>query len=93
MNINVYFLCGNHRQLDFKSVGAFMNCVVFPKISGLCQEHKLPWNLLEKLGEVFKNNFLTIMQDLKQRIKAGTVKKRCHTISERSLARKLKFRS
>ena len=64
---------------------AFLNFVVFPMISGLCQKHKLPWNQLEKLGEVFKNNFLTAMLDLKRRIKAGTAKKRCHTISERSL--------
>ena len=43
-------------------------------ISGLCQKLKLPWNLLKKLGEVYKNNFLTAMQDLKRRIKAGTAK-------------------
>ena len=66
-------------------MGAFLNFVVFLKISGLCQKHKLPWNQLEKLGEVFKNNFLTSMQDLKLHIKAGTAKNRCHTISERSL--------
>ena len=66
-------------------MGAFMNCVFFPKISGLCQEHKVPWNLLVKLGEVFKNNFLTAMQDLKRRIKALTSKNWCHTISEQSL--------
>ena len=66
-------------------MGAFLNVVVFPKISGLYQKHMLPWNQLEKLGEVFKNNFLTAMQDLKRRIKAGTAKNRCHTISERSL--------
>ena len=66
-------------------MGAFLNFVNFPKISGLCQTHKLPWNLLEKLGEVFKNTFLTAMQDLKRRIKSGTAKNRCHTISERSL--------
>ena len=46
-----------------------MNFVNFPKISGLCQTHTLPWNLLEKLGEVFKNNFLTAMQDLKQELR------------------------
>ena len=63
-------------------MGLFLNFVVFPKISRLCQKHKLPWNQLEKLGEVFKNNFLTAMQDLKRRIKAGTAKKHCHTISE-----------
>ena len=67
-------------------MGAFLNVVGFPKISGLCQKHKLPWNQLEKLGEVFKSNFLTAMQDLKRRIKAGTAKNRCHTISERSLS-------
>ena len=66
-------------------MGAFLNFVNFPKISGLCQMHKLPWNLLEKLGEVFKNNFLTAMQDLKRRIKAGIAKNRCHTISEKCL--------
>ena len=69
-------------------MGAFLNFVVFPKISGLYQKHMLPWNQLEKLGEVFKNNFLTAMQDLKRRIKAGTAKNRCHTISERSLGNK-----
>ena len=67
-------------------MGAVMKFLIFPKISGLCQKHALPWNLLEKLGEVFKNNFLTAMKDLKLRIKAGTAKNRCHTISERSLA-------
>ena len=76
-------------------MGAFLDVVNFSKISGLCQTQKLPWNLLEKLGEVFKNNFLTAMQDIKRRIKAGTAKNRCHTISERSffffLARKLKI--
>ena len=56
-------------------MGVFLNCLVFSKISGLCQKHKLPWNLLEKLGEGFKNSFLTAMQDLKRRIKAGTAKK------------------
>ena len=83
MNIDVFYMAiiVNLTQ----SVGAFLNFVNFPKISELCQTHKLPWNLLEKLGEVFKYNFLTAMQDLKRRIKAGTAKKRCHTISERSL--------
>ena len=66
-------------------MGAFLNFAFLPKISGLYQKHRLPWNQLEKLGEVFKNNFLTAMQDLKRRIKAGTAKHRCHTISERSL--------
>ena len=66
-------------------MGAFLNFVNFPKISGLCQTHKLPWNLLEKLGEVFKNDFLTAKQDLKRRIKEGTAKNRCRTISERIL--------
>ena len=67
-------------------MGAFLNCVVFLKISGLFREHKLPWNLLEKLGEVFKYNFLTAMHDLKRLIKAGIAKNNwCYTISERSL--------
>ena len=57
-------------------MGAFVNFLNFLKISGLCQEI---------LGEVFKNNFLTAIKDLKRRIKAGTAKNRCHTISERSL--------
>ena len=64
-------------------MGIFLN-VNFPKIIGLCKMHKVPCNLLEKLGEVLKNNFLTAMQDLKRRIRAGTAKNRCHTISERS---------
>ena len=64
---------------------AFLNFVNFLKISELCQTPNLPWNLLEKLGEVFKNNFLTAMQDLKRCIKAGTAKNRCHTIFEWSL--------
>ena len=66
-------------------MGAFLNFLNFLKISGLCQKHTLSHNLLEKLGEVFKNNFLTAMKDLKRRIKAGTAKNWCHTISERSL--------
>ena len=67
-------------------MGAFLTFLIFLKISGLCQKHTLPQNLLEKLGEVFRNNFLTAMLDLKRRIKAGTAKNRCHTISERSLS-------
>ena len=70
-------------------MGAFLNFAFLPKISGLYQKHRLPWNQLEKLGEVFKNNFLTAMQDLKRRIKAGTAKNRCHTISERSLVQSI----
>ena len=70
---------------------AFLNVLIFPKISGLCQKHAQTGNLLEKLGEVFKNNFLTAMYDLKRHIKAGTAKNRCHTISERSLI--LNFKS
>ena len=66
-------------------MGAFLNCLIFYKISGLCQMHALPRNLLEKLGEVCKNNFLTAMKDQKRRIKAATAKNRCHTISEQSL--------
>ena len=62
-------------------MGAFLNFVVFPKLSGLCQKHKLSRNLLEKRGEVLKNNFLIAMQHLKRRIKAVTA----NTISERSL--------
>ena len=46
-------------------MGAFLNFLNFLKISGLCQKHALPQNLLEKLGEVFKNNFLTAMYGLK----------------------------
>ena len=65
-------------------MGAVMKFLIFLKISGLCRKHALPRNLLEKLGEVFMNNFLTAMYDLKLRIKAGSVKNRCHTISERS---------
>ena len=57
-------------------MGPFLNFVNFSKISGLCQKHKLPCNLLEKLGEAFKNNDLTAMQDLKRRIKEGAAKKR-----------------
>ena len=66
-------------------MGAFVNFLNFLKISGLCQKHAMPRNMLEILGEVFKNNFLTAIKDLKRRIKAGTAKNRCHTISERSL--------
>ena len=65
-------------------MGAFLKFLVFLKISGLCQKHALPRNLLEKLGEVFKNNFLIALYDLKLRIKARTAKNRCHTISEQS---------
>ena len=66
-------------------MGAFLKFLIFLKISELCQKHALSRNLLEKLGEVFKNNFLTAMQDLKRRLKVGTAKNRCHTISEPSL--------
>ena len=71
MNIDVYILCGNHRQLDLvcERISEFSD---FPKISGLCQKHAQPLKLLEKLGEVFKNIFLTAMYDLKRHIKAGT---------------------
>ena len=87
MNIDVFYVAIIVNWTS--SVGAFLNFVFFPKISGLYQKHRLPWNQLEKLGEVFKNNFLTAMQDLKRRIKAGTAKNRCHTISERSLIHNL----
>ena len=80
-DVILIFLCGNHR-----SVGESLNCLIFYKMSGLCQMHALPRNLLGKLGEVFKNNFLTAMKDQKRRIKAATSKNRCHTISERSLS-------
>ena len=66
-------------------MGAFLKVLIFLKISGLCQKHALSRNLLEKLGKVFKNNFLTAMYDLKRRIKSGTAKNRCHTISEQGL--------
>ena len=67
------YLMWQHRQLDLVC-GRISEFVNSPKISGLCKTHTLPWNLLDKLGEVFKNNFLTAMQDLKRRKKAGTTK-------------------
>ena len=50
MNIDVYILCGNHRQLDF--VDVFLNFLIFPKISALSQKLALVQNQLEKLREV-----------------------------------------
>ena len=44
-----------------KSVGAFLNFMIFPKISGLCQELAHANDLLETLGEVYTNNFLIVM--------------------------------
>ena len=43
MNIDVFY----HRQLDLVC-GRVSELCVLPKISGLCQKYKLPWNLLEK---------------------------------------------
>ena len=49
------------RFTDVKlSVSAFLNFMIFPKISGLCQELAHVQNQLEKLGEVYTINFLTI---------------------------------
>ena len=56
--------------------------MIFPKISGLCQEQALAYDLLEILREVYTSNFLIVMLDLKLRIKAGTSKNRCNRISE-----------
>ena len=43
------------------SVGAFLNFMIFPKISGLCQELAHANDPLETLGEVYTNNFLIVM--------------------------------
>ena len=66
-------------------MGVFLNFQSFLGISGVCQKQALPRNMLEKLGEVFKNNFLTALWDLERRMKAGAEKSRSQTISERSL--------
>ena len=48
-------LCGNHRQLD-------LVCGRISEFADVSQDIRaLPRNLLEKLGEVFRNNFLTPM--------------------------------
>ena len=65
---------------------AFLNFLIFPKISALSQKLALVQNQFEKLGEVYTINFLIVMYDLKLRIKAGTSKNRYNRISERSLA-------
>ena len=56
-------------------MGAFLNLLIFSKISGLCQMYAQPRNLLEKYREVFKSNLLTVMYDLKRHIKAEYAKK------------------
>ena len=66
------------------SVDAFLNFLIFPKISALSQKLALVQNQLEKLGKVYMNNFHIGMYDLKLRIKAGTSKNRYNIISERS---------
>ena len=71
-----------HVELSL-SAGEFLNFLIFPKISGLCQKLTQAQNLLEKLGEVYMSNFLTEMWDLKRCIKAETAEIRCHKISER----------
>ena len=54
------------RFTDVKlSVSASLNFMIFPKISGLCQELAHAQNQLEKLGEVYTINFLTIDVGLK----------------------------
>ena len=56
-------------------MGAFLNFLIFLKISGLCQKHALTQNLLEKLGEVFTNNFLTAMYDLNSNALANATRR------------------
>ena len=68
------------------SVGAFLNFMIFPKISRHCHDLVQIQDLLETLGEVYTINFLIVMLDLKLRIKAGTLKNRYNRISEWSLA-------
>ena len=63
----------------------FLNFMILPKISELCQELAHAYELLETLGEVYTSNFLIVMLDLKLRIKAGTSKNRYNRISEGSL--------
>ena len=43
------------------SVGAFLNFMIFLKISGLCQELAHAQDLLETLGEVYTSNFLIVI--------------------------------
>ena len=53
-------LCGNHRQLDLvcERISKFSE---FSQHIRACQKHELAPNLLDTLGEVFTNNFLTAM--------------------------------
>ena len=44
-----------------ESVDAFLNFLIFPKISALSQKLALAQNQLEKLGEVYTINFLIVM--------------------------------
>ena len=60
--------------------------MIFPKISGRCQELAQIQNLLETLGEVYTSSSHIVMQDLKLCIKAATSKNRYNRISEQSLA-------
>ena len=42
-------------------VGSFLNFMIFPKISGLCQKLAHADDLLETLGKVYTRNFLIVM--------------------------------
>ena len=63
----------------------FLNFMIFPKISELCQELAHAKELLETLWEVYTSNFLIVMLDVKLRKEAGTSKNHYNRISERSL--------
>ena len=65
--------------------------MIFPKIPGLCQKLAHTQNLQENLEEVYMSNFLTVMEELKSRIKAGTLKNRYNRISELSLVKNTCF--
>ena len=43
------------------SAGAFLNFIIFPKISGLCEELAHAQDLLETFGEVYTSYFLIVM--------------------------------
>ena len=90
MNIDVFYVAIIVKWT--LSVDAFLNFLIFPKISALSQKLALVQNQLEKLGEVYTNNFLIVIYDLKLQIKAGTSKNRYIRISEQSLEINTVFR-
>ena len=60
VGVSLFVHEGRFTDVKF-SLGAFLNFVIFLKISGLCQELAHAQDLLETLGEVFTNNFLIVV--------------------------------